>query len=155
MTPETLYSMELHEVHDVNPLMDVMKVAGGWIYTQYSDETGLATLATFVPMHNEFQPKTRKKRVQQGWAEQVVSIYHARLSGLPKVATLTEKRKVAIRKLTESHLKTLEDWEAYFMDASTKNFLFGVNDRKWVADFDFFLREGTIAKMQEGKYDNR
>ena len=132
-----------------------MRVAGGWIYTEYSEVTGEATAATFVPFNNEFQPKKRKQRVQEGWAEQIVSIYHRCLGGLPKVATLTEKRKVAIRKRTESHLKTLEDWEAYFMDASTKQFLFGRNDRKWVADFDFLLREDVIAKMQEGKYDNR
>lgn len=34
-------------------------------------------------------------------------------------------------------------------------FCTGTNDRNWRADFDFILQPDTVAKVMEGKYDNR
>ena len=83
---------------------------------------------------------------------EILARYHGILHALPKVEKLTEKRKASMRQRWTGDLTTLEDWEAYFKDASKKRFLFGNNDRAWIANFDFLLREQTIAFMQEGKY---
>ena len=85
--------------------------------------------------------------------QEIVDLYHKVLPDLPKVVKLTDKRKRAIRNRWHRDLETRTDWALYFKDASRKPFLFGRNGRGWVADFDFFLREQTIAFMQEGKYD--
>lgn len=74
-------------------------------------------------------------------------------AGMPDVRALSEKRKRAVRKLWQEHLTTIDDWRAYFRDARTKPFLFGRNDRGWKADFDFMVREDSLLKMQEGKYN--
>ena len=83
---------------------------------------------------------------------EILDLYHRILHKLPKVEKLTEKRKKSMRKRWGDDLTSLVDWEDYFKDASHKAFLFGRNDREWVANFDFLLREQTIVFMQEGKY---
>lgn len=85
--------------------------------------------------------------------DQIVNLYHSILWGFPKIKKLTAKRKTAMRKRWLDDLTTLNDWRDYFKDAGRKQFLIGRNDRGWVANFDFLLREQTIAYMQEGKYD--
>jgi hypothetical protein len=85
--------------------------------------------------------------------QEIVDLYHKVLPDLPKVVKLTDKRKRAIRNRWHRDLETRTDWALYFKDAARKPFLFGRNDRGWVANFDFLLREQTITFMQEGKYD--
>lgn len=96
--------------------------------------------------------KCQSKKPDKTPYQDIVEIYHRILPDLPKVIKITEKRKKAMRQRWGNDLETLADWEAYFKDAARKPFLFGRNDRGWVADFDFFLREQTITYMQEGKY---
>lgn len=83
----------------------------------------------------------------------ILDLYHEILTSLPKVVRLTNKRLASMRSRWEKDLSSLEDWQMYFEDVKTKPFLFGKNDRKWKADFDFLLREDTVARMQEGKYN--
>lgn len=85
--------------------------------------------------------------------EIILGRYHDIMPSFPKVRKLTAKRKTAMRVRWKEDLTSLADWEAYFRDAAKKRFLIGRNDRGWVANFDFLLREQTIAYMQEGKYD--
>lgn len=82
----------------------------------------------------------------------IIDLYHLILPDLPRVEKATEKRKAAMRQRWSNDLETLEDWTLYFKDAARKPFLFGRNDKGWVANFDFLLREQTITFMQEGKY---
>ena len=45
--------MKLHERIWIG--FDVLRVAGGWIYSDYNDETSTLYNSTFVPFNNEFQ----------------------------------------------------------------------------------------------------
>jgi hypothetical protein len=74
-------------------------------------------------------------------------------SGIPAVRILTDKRKGDISKLTRNHFKSLQDWENYFQRAISSRFLTGDNDRSWIADIDFLLKERSVAKILEGSYD--
>lgn len=85
--------------------------------------------------------------------EAIMGLWKKIMWKFPKVRILTSKRKVAMRARWKVDLTTLGDWEAYFLDVSKKEFLHGKNARGWVGDIDFFLREDTVAKCQEGKYD--
>jgi len=55
MSEKTIYTIELHEKLTVHPTLDVMRVAGGWLYTTKSYETGNGTTTTFVPLDYEYQ----------------------------------------------------------------------------------------------------
>ena len=84
---------------------------------------------------------------------EILKLYNRIMYNFPSVRKLTVKRKSAMRLRWKEDLPTLEDWESYFRDASKKRFLMGENERGWRADFDFFLREDVLVRMQEGKYN--
>ena len=86
--------------------------------------------------------------------DDILALYHAKLPMLSKVSKLTDKRKAAMRKRWLNDLPALADWVAYFDDAATKKFIHGKNDREWVGNIDFILREQTITWMMEGRYDS-
>ena len=141
-----LHTLALHERMMIGDSAAVLRVPGGWLYgTKYG--------VCFVPFNKEFGPKkATKDDLPKNICADVLEAYHRLLPELPEVRSLTAKRKAAIRARARDSLPTISDWEAYFRDAARKPFLFGKNQRGWVANFDFFLREDTIAGMQEGKY---
>lgn len=48
-----------------------------------------------------------------------------------------------------------DNWRAALQRAGPSAFLRGANDRGWAIDFEFFLKPDSVAKILEGKYDNR
>lgn len=73
---------------------------------------------------------------------------------LPKVAAMSSERM--------KHLKTRrqdpfwsENFEIAVVRVTKSDFCCGKNDRKWRADFDWMLQSSVVAKIMEGKYDNR
>ena len=86
--------------------------------------------------------------------DQILSLWKTIMWKFPQCRKLTNKRKAAMRARWKDDLPSLDDWRAYFDDVSKKEFLQGKNDRGWAGNIDFFLREDTVAKCQEGQYDN-
>lgn len=84
--------------------------------------------------------------------QKIIDLYHEILPRLPKVAKLSEKRKRAIRSRWKGDADNLDYWRQYFRHAASSKFLHGQNDRGWIADIDFMIREDVMIKMQEGKY---
>ncbi len=67
---------------------------------------------------------------------------------------LTDKRRKAMQaRWREPWWR--EHWRIALERAGPSSFLRGGNDRGWVIDLEFFLRPDTVAKILEGKYDNR
>lgn len=73
---------------------------------------------------------------------------------LPKVKSMSPGRKTALRARMRD-----EFWQANFRAAVGKvllsSFCMGESERGWRADFDWMLRPDSVAKLMEGKYDNR
>lgn len=74
-------------------------------------------------------------------------------NGLTSALRMNEKRVIHANAV-------LRDWKINELDAAlsklrVSDFLMGKNDRGWKADFDWFIRPGTISKILEGKYDNK
>ena len=75
-------------------------------------------------------------------------------SRLPQCLLVSDKRR---RKL-EARFRDpffASSWRAALAKVATSNFCLGKNDRGWVASFDWFIQPDTVAKITEGKYDNR
>lgn len=67
---------------------------------------------------------------------------------------LTDKRRKAMQaRWRDSWWR--DHWREALERAGPSAFLRGGNDRGWVIDLEFFLRPDTVAKILEGKYDNR
>lgn len=59
-----IYQMELHETAYYNNNWEILRVPGGWIYTQYQFDDSIDTVntSTFVPFNNEFQESLNTKK---------------------------------------------------------------------------------------------
>lgn len=95
-------------------------------------------------------PTLREEKVT---SKEIVSLYHELCPSLPKVRKMTQKRASAIN----ARLKTygIEEIKECFNKAEKSRFLKGGNDRNWNADFDWLMKESNMAKVLEGKYDDR
>ena len=50
----------------------------------------------------------------------------------------------------------VDTWERYFkFIANNCSFMHGKNDRDWVANFDFCIRESAMVNVMENKYVDR
>jgi hypothetical protein len=66
----------------------------------------------------------------------------------------TPKRQKAFRERWKSPAWR-ESWQDAVARAAASDFCRGVNDRGWLADFEWFLKPDTVTKLLEGKYDDR
>lgn len=103
----------------------------------------------------------------------IVDLYHEHCPMLPTVKVLSEKRKKALRarwknfvalrgpgkKTGERELirfDNLDSWERFFkFIAEHCSFMHGNNERQWVANFDFCIRESAMINIMENKYVDR
>jgi len=89
--------------------------------------------------------------------QQIVDLYHEKLPMLPRVVTLSDGRKRAMKARWSNGASNMKFWMDYFDSVSESKFLTGHVDpspgrKQFVADIDFLIRESTIIKTQEGKY---
>ena len=83
----------------------------------------------------------------------IIDIYHEMCPSLPKCKTLSNKRKRQIHARLENY--TIEQIKEVFRNAENSDFLKGVNDRSWKADFDWLMNDNNFAKTLEGKYQKQ
>lgn len=79
--------------------------------------------------------------------------YHQHCPSLPSIRTLSEARKKSIKARLNQY--SVEDLFEAFRKAEASDFLKGRNDRNWQADFDWIMKDANLAKLLDGKYDNR
>ena len=87
---------------------------------------------------------------------QVVQMYNnvCPAQGLPRAVGLSERRKKAIRARFAAGY-TLESFAELFRITSESSFLRGQNDRNWMANFDWLIQDGNMAKVLSGNYSER
>ena len=79
--------------------------------------------------------------------------YNSICKSLPKVKTLSEARKKAIK--ARLNMYTVENLHEAFRKAEASDFLKGNNDSNWKADFDWILKDTNLPQVLEVKYDNK
>ena len=85
--------------------------------------------------------------------QSVVDLYHSICVSYPKIRSLSEARKKAIRARLNTY--SLEDFKAVFENAEASSFLKGSNDRNWTATFDWLIKDSNMAKVLEGNYADK
>lgn len=85
--------------------------------------------------------------------QSVVALFHEICVSYPKVRSLSEARKKAIK----ARLKTysMDDFRTVFENAEASSFLKGKNDRNWQANFDWLIADKNMAKVLEGNYADK
>lgn len=85
--------------------------------------------------------------------QKIIEDYNFVCTGLPKVRSLTDGRRKAIRARWNEHGTAA--FSDLFAAAAASSFLNGKNDRNWLADFDWMMKEANFAKVLEGKYRDK
>lgn len=85
--------------------------------------------------------------------QKIIDMYNTTCVSYPEVCSLSESRKKAIKARLKKY--SLEDLKQVFTLAEESDFMKGSNNRNWVADFDWMLKDANIVKILEGKYTNK
>ncbi len=85
--------------------------------------------------------------------EAIKNTFNSLCPSLPSVRTMSEARKKAIRARLNSY--TIKEITEAFKKAEASDFIKGKNKRNWQADFDWILKDANMAKILDGKYDNK
>ena len=94
-------------------------------------------------------PTENKAEIDQ----MIVDMYNSICVSYPKIRTLSEARKKAIRARKRIH--SLDEFRTVFEKAEASDFLKGANNRNWSATFDWMIKDSNFTKILEGNYDNK
>lgn len=109
------------------------------------DREDIATAVANPQQENDVEKKSH-------W---LVDMWNEFGAKLPKAHTPISS--VRLKKI-QTRIKERPDpelWKAAIIRLAESNFANGLNDRAWVAGFDFILQTESLDKILEGKYDNR
>lgn len=85
--------------------------------------------------------------------EQIKSLYNQICLSFPKCTTMSDARRKAIRARFASGY-TLEDFKTLFTKVESSSFMRGSNSRNWMPTFDWLIKDGNMAKVLDGNYDD-
>lgn len=91
--------------------------------------------------------------VQTAKASAVLDVWNANCGGCRKAKELNPSRRKRCVAILQKY--TLEQLTQFAADIGRNDFCTGNNDRGWVADFDYFIRESTLVKASEGGFMNK
>ena len=103
--------------------------------------------------NNSEKKQNKKVTDTEVSAQQIVDLYHEICKSYPKVRSLSETRKKAIKARLRKY--SLDDFRELFEKAEASDFLKGSNGRNWSATFDWLINEQNMTKVLEGNYQNR
>lgn len=83
----------------------------------------------------------------------VVAEFNQTVIRLPKVTALTPKRQREIKARFSEHGR--EAVSVCFLKTAKSDFLCGLNDRGWMASFDWILKPENFVRIIEGVFDNK
>jgi hypothetical protein len=83
----------------------------------------------------------------------ILEIFHLYCDRMSKVSKLSEQRKKHIAaRYKEFNYETMIE---VIKKAGKSDFLCGINNRSWKADFDWIFNPTNFIKIMEGKYENK
>lgn len=106
-----------------------------------------------IEIEKEIEIETEKETETRVNYQQIADMYNDTCVSFPKVTTLTDKRKKAIKARLRKY--SLDDFKTLFQKAEASSFLKGTNGRNWSADFNWLINADNMAKVLEGNYDDK
>lgn len=94
--------------------------------------------------------KEKNKRIDY---QLIADMYNDTCVSFLRLQTLSDARKKAIKERLNTY--SVDDFKILFEKAEASDFLKGANNRNWQATFDWMIKDSNMAKVLEGKYDNK
>lgn len=99
----------------------------------------------------DIEGENRNKESLSSSYRQVLELYSSICVSYPKLRSLSESRKKAIRARLSTY--SMADFETVFRKAEASDFMKGKNKRDWRANFDWMMKDANFGKILEGTYD--
>lgn len=97
---------------------------------------------------------TPTKPSDESSSSAIVAAEWNNLNGVTPCRVVTSKRRTACRlRLKDQFFR--DNWRTAMQKVQASDFCRGGGRDGWVADLDWFLRPDSVARIMEGKYDNR
>lgn len=98
---------------------------------------------------------TEQKRIEENREEiltyqLIVDMFNEICVSFPRVTAISERRKAAIKARMKQY--NGEQFKRLFEIAESSDFLKGKNNRDWVANFDWLMKDSNFAKVLDGNY---
>ena len=84
--------------------------------------------------------------------QSVVDLYHSICISYPRIRSLSDARKKAIKARLKSY--SMDDFRTLFQNAEESSFLKGT-EGGWKASFDWLIKEANMLKVLEGNYTDK
>lgn len=101
------------------------------------------------------KPNTNTKEEPNVPYEKIKDLFHDICTSYPKVIKLSDERKRTIAARYKEYNNDFEVFRKLFIKAETSDFLKGINDRKWKANFDWLINQSNMVKVLEDTYKNK
>jgi len=82
-----------------------------------------------------------------------IDFFNENRGNMPEIKTISKPREIRISNLIKNHSK--ENLMEVILNCKNSNFIQGMNDRSWVADFDWITKPANFIKILEGNYKNK
>lgn len=92
----------------------------------------------------------KEKNKEKTNYQQIVDMYNDTCVSFPRVTKLSDSRKKAIKARLKQY--SVEDFQRLFTMAEESGFLKGHNPRNWSANFDWLIKDSSMAKVFDGNY---
>lgn len=109
--------------------------------------------ATEEDKEKERERESKENKEKKSECQQIVDMYHSICISFPTVRALSDARRKAIRARLKTY--TLEDFRTMFKNAEASSFLKGSNNRNWIANFDWLIKDANMAKVLDGNYEDK
>jgi hypothetical protein len=104
-----------------------------------------------------------KDRIEEGEKtaatpyKKIVKLFNLTCTDLPEVKKISKERERHMNARWNDNGCSLDFFEVYFIRIHASDFLNNrlKTNRDWTADFDWVMNENNMAKVLEGRYDNR
>lgn len=111
------------------------------------------TQSSYVAISEEDKEKESDNRnIDNISYQQIVDMYHAICISFPKIRSVTDARKKAIK--TRLGKYPIETFKELFEKAEASSFLKG-DEGGWKASFDWLIKEANMIKVLEGNYTDK
>lgn len=85
--------------------------------------------------------------------QEIIDLYNSICISFSRATTLSDARKKAIKARYANY--KFDDFKTLFETAERSDFLKGRNNRNWMANFDWMIKDANMAKILDGYYANR